>query len=121
MSKAIVARLYLGTVAILLIALGGMIVFAPTGFYAGYGIDLTGQTSLLNELRAPGLFMLGLGGFVGIGAVRSVVQHPALWLGALFNLAYGLARFMGMAVDGMPHSGFVVAGVTDLVLGGIKS
>jgi len=110
-------RLYLTVIAVLTLALGAMILFMPVNFYAGYGLDLSGKVDLLNELRAPGLFMLGLAGFCTLGVIRTDLQQPAIWLGSLFNLSYGLSRLLGFAIDGLPHDGFVVAGAVELVLG----
>ena len=88
-------RLYLTFIAVLTLALGAMILFMPVNFYAGYGLDLSGRVDLLNELRAPGLFMLGLAGFCTLGVIRTDFQQPAIWLGFIIagavELALGLA------------------------------
>ena len=41
--------------------IGGAIVFDPVIFYATYGIELAGNNSLFNEIRAPGGALLASG------------------------------------------------------------
>lgn len=96
-----------------------VILFAPTAFYAGYGIKVGTDVSLGNELRAPAglLFLSGL--LMLAGAFRSEFAIPSLATATAVYLSYGLSRVVGMAIDGIPHSSLVAATVVEIALGGV--
>lgn len=84
------------------IAVGLLLLFAPTWLYAQSGIDLVGKTSLLNETRAPGGAILASGVLITAGAFAPKLSFSAALLATLLYLGYGLARIVSMIVDGMP-------------------
>ena len=95
------------------------ILAAPDPFYAGYGIDVSSNVSLANELKAPagtllvaGLLMLG-------GVVKPEYASTSIAIGSVIYLSYGLSRLLSIAVDGFPHSALVSAAVLELALGAV--
>jgi hypothetical protein len=100
-----------------LIVIAASILVAPVDFYAANNIELGANLSLLNELKAPAGLLLVAGLFM-IGAIF-VYRHAdtALWLATLIYSSYAAARFVSMAVDGMPATGLVQAAALESVLG----
>jgi len=96
---------------------GGAILFVPATFYALSGIELGGNISLLNEVRAPGGALLACGVLIVLGAFVSRLTFTSAVLSTLLFLSYGLARVLSMAVDGMPDIGLVQATGLELVIG----
>lgn len=113
----IVARIYLVVSGLILIGLGGLILLAPVTFYSSYDLTLDGQATLLNELRSHGLFLAVVGAFVAYGGLRHQQSQPALVVASMGYLSYGLARLLGIALDGWPHSGLVLAAVLETLIG----
>ncbi|MGI9260510.1 MAG: DUF4345 domain-containing protein, partial [Woeseiaceae bacterium] len=95
------------------------ILFAPDSFYMAYGIELAGNTSLVNELKAPAgvLFVAGL--LMLAGVVRERLTSAALQVAATIYLAYGASRFLSFAVDGVPHSALVGAAAFEIAIGAV--
>jgi len=92
---------------------------SPNAFYAAYGIELAGNTSLINELKAPAglLFLAGLLMFAG--ALRAELTVAALTTAAAIYLAYGLSRLLSIVVDGVPDSALVSAAGAEIIVGAI--
>lgn len=102
-----------------LIAAGiaAMILFAPEAFYGGYGIDISANVSLANELKAPAGALLLAGLMMLAGVFRSEFTVPSLATASAVYLSYGLSRVLSMAIDGVPHSGLVSAAVIEIAIG----
>ena len=98
-------------------AIGGAIVFDPLAFYATYGIELTGNISLFNEIRAPGGALLASGILIMLGAFVEKLTFTSVVVSTLLYLSYGLSRILSIAVDGMPAEGLVQAAVLEIVIG----
>lgn len=93
------------------------ILFAPDAFYAAYEIELAGNTNLTNELKASAgpLFVAGL--LMLSGVFRAKLTFVSLAAATAIYLAYGLSRFLSIAVDGVPHSGLVGAAIFEISIG----
>lgn len=102
---------------VLATAIGMMIVARPVAFYAGNGIDLSGQASLLNETRASGGFLLASGLLILSGAFVRKLTFTSLIVSVILYLAYGLARAVSLVVDGGPAQGLVLAMYLELGIG----
>lgn len=96
---------------------GSVILFSPVAFYATYGIELGGNFSLLNEIRAPGGALLASGILIFSGAFVNRLAFTAVIVSALLYMSYGLSRVLSMAIDGMPAEGLVQAAVLEIVTG----
>ena len=113
------ARLVLFGSGLVAVAIAVAILFAPAAFYAGYGIDVTGDATLANELKAPAGALLVAGLVIFAGAFRRELAVVSLTTAAVVYLSYGLSRVMSIAIDGVPHSGMVNAAGVELVIGAI--
>ena len=98
-------------------AIGATILFAPGAFYATYGIELGGNLSLLNEIRASGGALLASGILIMSGAFVDKLAFTAAVVSTLLYLSYGLSRVMSIVIDGMPVEGLVQAAVIEIVTG----
>ncbi|WP_447003490.1 DUF4345 domain-containing protein [Saccharothrix isguenensis] len=112
-----VPRAVLSVSGLVLVVIGAASLFAPVAFHAVNGIDAAGGPSVLSELRAAGGGLLAAGSVVLSGAFVPRLTATAAVLGALVHLSYGLSRLLGMAVDGMPAAGLVLATAVELLLG----
>jgi hypothetical protein len=111
--------LVLGTAGLAALGIGLTITFAPHGFYAGYGIALEGDPSLLSELRAPGANLAMLGAIIFAGVLRPRMGLVSAALGAVVFLAFAFGRLVSLGLDGVPHGGLVAALVMELLIGGL--
>jgi hypothetical protein len=113
------ARLVLFGSGLIAVAIAVAILFAPAAFYADYGIDVTGDATLANELKAPAGALLVAGLVIFAGAFRWKLAVVSLTTAAVVYLSYGLSRVTSIAIDGVPHSGMVNAAGVELVIGAI--
>ena len=112
-------RLVLFLSGIVASCIAAMILLAPDVFYASYGIELSNNTALANEVKAPAgaLFLAGLIMFIGV--FRSDFAVVSLATATGVYLSYGLARVASFVIDGLPHSGMIGAAGIELVVGTI--
>ena len=101
------------------VAIAIAILFVPELFYAGYGIEVAGDAALKNELKAPAGLLLAGGGLMLVGAFRVRWTMQALVVAAVVYLSYGLSRFAGFALDGMPGGGLFAAALFEIGIGAI--
>lgn len=97
--------------------IGAAILFAPEIFYSTYGIELDGNFSLLNEIRASGGALLASGILIMSGAFVDKLAFTAAVVSTLLYLSYGLSRVMSIAIDGIPVEGLVQATAMEIVTG----
>lgn len=95
------------------------ILIAPDAFYASYGIELGGDRSLTNELKAPAGALLFAGVMILAGSIRTRLMPLSMTTAAAVFLSFGLSRFLSMIVDGVPHEGLVSAAVVEVAMGTI--
>ncbi len=110
-------RLILALSAIVAVAIAGTIILAPDLFYSGYGIEVGGNATLANELKAPAGALLVAGLFMAVGIFRADLAVVSLATATVVYLSYGVSRVVSIAVDGLPHSGMVSAAGIELVIG----
>lgn len=118
MSRRVDVRsVVLFTAGLVVLAVGAAGLLAPVAFHQASGTEVGGDASLLSETRAAGGGLLAVGVFLLLGASVDRFAATAAGVGAVGYLAYGLSRLLGIALDGMPASGLVVATAVELVLG----
>ena len=93
------------------------ILAAPGPFYASYGIDISSNVSLANELKAPAGALLVAGSLMLVGVVRPRYAVMSLFVSSVIYLSYGLSRLLSIAIDGVPHNALVSATTLELALG----
>ncbi|WP_326549340.1 DUF4345 domain-containing protein [Micromonospora sp. NBC_01813] len=113
----VAVRAILVVAGLVVVGIGGAILTAPGAFHAGNGIEYAGNSSLLSETRAAGGALLATGVLVTLGAFVRRLTFTASLIGAVVYLAYGLARLLSVAVDGLPADSLVAAAVAELILG----
>ncbi len=117
MKSELINKAILSLAGLTAMAIGTAILFFPTVFYASYGIDLGGNVSLLNELKAPGVALIASGLLIASGAfVARLVTLSAL-VAAFLYLSFGLSRLLSMAMDGVPAEGLVQATGIEILFG----
>lgn len=112
-------KLTLGAAGLTALCVGLAITFAPHSFYASYGVALSGDPTLLSELRAPGANLMMLGAVIFAGAVRPRMARLSAALGAAVFLAFAFGRMVSLALDGAPDSGIVAALILEIALGAL--
>ena len=106
---------------LVLLAVGGLLLFAPTVMHASNGVHLGDDASLLSDVRAPGGALLALGAIIMAGPFAPWLTLPAAMISATVYLAYGFSRLLSIALDGVPAPGLVYATGIELVLGALSA
>ena len=109
-------KIALGIAGASALGIGAAITFVPQAFYAGYGITLGPEPSLLSELRAPGAGLDALGALMLAGMVRRSLQDAALAAALVVFLGFPAGRIVGLVLDGMPSAGIMAALVFELAV-----
>lgn len=99
------------------IGIAATILLAPELFYASYGIQVGGNATLVNELKAPAGVLLVAGMLMLAGVARAEFVRVSLTTASVVYLSYGLARLSSMAMDGLPNSGLVSAAGIEIGIG----
>ena len=110
-------KLTLALSAVVAVGIAGTILFAPEVFYAGYGIEVGSDATLVNELKAPAGALLVAGLLMFAGVFRTELVVVSLTTASVVYLSYGLSRLLSMAIDGLPHSSLVSAAGIELGIG----
>lgn len=102
---------------LIMTGIGGTILFMPVAFYAGNGIELGGNISLLSEIRAPGGALLASGILIILGAFVAKLTFTSVVISSLIYFSYGISRILSIAIDGMPAEGLVIATAVEIIIG----
>ncbi|MCE8554290.1 DUF4345 domain-containing protein [Ruegeria pomeroyi] len=113
-----VQKIALGVAGITSLGIGAFILVAPHAFYAGYGIVLGQEPSLLSELRAPGAALAAFGAVMLAGIVRPALRQAAVIAALTVFLAFPAGRVLGLVVDGVPSGGILGALGLELAIAG---
>lgn len=103
--------------ALSLVIFGGWRLVDPIGFYAFSGLELSDDAGLLSEVRAAGGIIMVSGLVVGLGAFRHAWSRTSVVLAAVVFLSAGLARLLGIALDGPPGAEVIQGMAIELVFG----
>ncbi|SPJ24601.1 DUF4345 domain-containing protein [Palleronia abyssalis] len=108
MRTRILEKIALGVSGFTALSIGSFIVTVPHAFYAGYGIALGPDASLLSELRALGAGLAASGILILLGLWRRAFRPVSIAVALTVFLAFPAGRLIGLALDGIP-SGSVIA------------
>ena len=111
--------IFLFVSGLLLLGIGSTILLFPHAFHAGNGIVLGDDPSLLSEVRAPGGLLTASSILILVGTFRRSLRSLAMILTVLVYGSFGLARLLGLALDGMPSSGLVASTAIELIVAAI--
>lgn len=117
MKRSLALNIFLLLSGLIGVVVGVAILFFPGPFYATSHIELGGNISLLNEIRAPGGSLLVTGILVMLGVFVERLTYTSLVVSTLTYLAYGLSRILSMAVDGLPTMDFIIVAALEIVIG----
>jgi len=99
------------------IGVGASILTIPVSFYATNSINIEGNISLLNEIRASGGALLASGVVIVLGAFVAKLTFTSTIIASFLYLSYGLSRILSITVDGIPAEGLVQAVILELIIG----
>jgi hypothetical protein len=105
--------------ALTMVVFGGWRLIDPTGFYTFSGLELSNDAGLLSEVRGAGGIIMVSGLVVSLGAFRHAWSRTSVVLAAVVFLSLGLARLLGIAVDGSPGADIIRGMALELVFGGL--
>lgn len=114
-TKTIRTLLVLGS--LIAIGIGAAILVDPVAFHASNGIRVAADPSTLSEARAPGGALLVLGLLMMSGVFVRSFTLASTSIAAAVYLAYGGARLLSFALDGVPGDGLVLATAIELGVG----
>ena len=117
MKTTLPEKIILSVSGLTAVGIGTAILTIPTAFYASSGIELGGDASLLNEIRAPGGALLIMGFFMLAGLIRASLAGLSLWIGAAIFMSYGMSRGFSIALDGLPDTALVMAAAVEIAIG----
>ncbi len=106
-----------GAVALIV---GAFLVFQPEALFAMSGIALSGEPSLMSEIRAPGGVLLFAALLMFAAVLVRRWQGAAFGLSALIYLGYAAARTYALIVDGLPTDDLVWAMGLEWALGALS-
>lgn len=117
MKNSKVLKAYLIVSGLLLTFIGGATLIKPVFMKGNAGIDVAGQISVINDIRASGAFILAIAILSLLGAfIKRLTYTSVVALFTLF-IALGIGRLMSILIDGMPVEGLVHATLLEFVLG----
>jgi len=111
--------LFLSIAALMLLNVGGSILLTPQAFYAGDGVLLSNDPSLLSEVRASGGMLAGGALVIFAGIVRPSMRSLAMALSVLIYGSFGLSRLLSLTLDGMPSHSLLIATAIELTVAAI--
>ncbi len=112
----LLTRTSLGLAGIAAGFIGAAILAAPQAFFAGNGVELNANPSLMSEIRAPGGLLLIAGIYLLHQAIVARQLRSALFVGAAVFGAYGLARLLSIVLDGVPSTSLILATAVELAI-----
>lgn len=108
--------LFLFIAGLMLLTIGTEVLLTPQAFYAGEGISLGSNPSLLSEVRASGGLLAGGALVIFAGIVRPSVRSLGMTLSVLIYGSFGLSRLLSLTLDGMPSNNLLVATAIELTV-----
>jgi len=96
--------------------IGAGLLLDPVAFEASAGIVLGQDPNLLSEVRAPGGALFGLGVMILLGAFLPRLAFTSALVSTVVFGSYGLARLLGVALDGAPGASLVAAMAVELLI-----
>lgn len=110
-------KIYLVISGLLLTFIGGATLLMPVEMKASAGIDISGNISVLNDIRAMSALLLGIALISLTGALSKKLSYTAALMSTLTFLTLGIGRAISIFSDGDPVDGLVKATILEFVLG----
>ncbi|MEM9527382.1 MAG: DUF4345 domain-containing protein [Bacteroidota bacterium] len=119
MKKSSVLKVFLIITGLLLTFIGGAQLLLPVVMKAESGIDIAGNISVINDVRAANSLILALALLIISGAFVERLTFTSSLVAPLLFLAMGIGRVISLLVDGQPVDGLLGATILELVLGAV--
>ncbi|MBM9546871.1 DUF4345 domain-containing protein [Leptospira sp. 201903074] len=117
MSKFNFYKLLIIVIGILLISIGGTILFIPETLFEMNMIQLNKNPNLLSEIRAPGGVFILSGIALFLSFFLTKIVKASLTSAGILLVGYGISRFFSILLDGLPAYSLQLAMIIELVLG----
>ena len=117
MKNSKVLKIYLGLSGLLLTFIGGSTLLMPVEMKGSAGIDVAGNISVLNDIRAASALLLAFAILTLLGAFAKKLRYTSTLVATLLFLSLGIGRVISIVADGMPVDGLVKATGLEFVLG----
>lgn len=102
---------------LLLTIIGLWRLFDPIAFFENSGLVLSNEAGLLSEARATGGAVVGFGIVVLLGAFIQRLSYTSTIAAIVVFLGFGIARVIGLGLDGNPGVGVIQGIIVEFVLG----
>lgn len=112
-------KIILIVLGLTLVSFGGWRLLDPIDFYTFSGLELAAEPGLLSEVRGAGAIIMVSGLLVGLGALRHAWSRTSVVLAAVVFFSLGLARLLGIALDGYPGAEVISGMAIELLFGGL--
>lgn len=117
MTNSNVLKAYLFISGLLLTFIGGSTLIMPVQMKASAGIDLGGNISIINDVRAFAALILTFAVLAILGAFIKRLTYTSTLVSFLLFTALGLGRLLSIFLDGSPVDGLIKATGLELILG----
>ncbi|MTI32141.1 DUF4345 domain-containing protein [Xanthovirga aplysinae] len=117
MKNSKVLKTFLIISGLLLTFIGGTTLMMPVEMKAGAGIDIAGNISVINDVRASSALILAIAILTIIGAFKKNLTYTSSLVSFLLFLSIGAGRLLSILQDGMPVDGLVKATGLEFILG----
>ncbi|CAM1342614.1 DUF4345 domain-containing protein [Tenacibaculum amylolyticum] len=117
MNSLKILKIYLIISGLLLSVIGTLTAFNPVKIKANEGIEIAGNASALNDVRAFGILLLAIAILSFSGAIKTAIRKTAAITLPLLFISLGIGRVISVVLDGMPSEGMVKATILEFVLG----
>jgi len=117
MKNSTVLKGILILLGLLLTLLGSWRLFNPIAFFENSGLILENNAGLLNEAIATGGVVVGFGLLILLGAFSQKLTYTSAIVSIVVFLGFGIARLIGIAMDGNPGEGLIQGIMFEFVFG----
>ena len=107
MHKSIMLYLFFG--GLTLIVVGAFISFTPSLYLFQFVPASQINIDILSEMRGMGGSLLVIGLFIVVGSFYVKLTKTALSMSVLIFCSFALFRCIGIAIDGVPSNGILIA------------
>jgi len=114
-------KVFLVISGLLLTFIGAATLFVPVEIKAASGIDISGNVSVLNDIRASAALILSIAILILLGAFLKKLTYVSSLVALLTFLSLGIGRLISITADGMPVEGMVKATGLEFFLGIISA
>ena len=117
MKNSKVLKGFLIVAGLILTAIGGATLLIPEVMKANSGIDIGGNVSVLNDIRASSGLLLAIGLLSISGAFSERLRFTSALIAPIAFLSIGIGRVVSIVQDGMPVDDMIKATGLEFILG----